>query len=537
MPPEEVQGVLGRAFSDFARDIDTAKTHLSRLAEGSVIVGAVRGMRPEDQAALATSFVPGVGDAAGLYADYTDIRENWDQVPWYDKAGMVGAAALGAVPVLPSRSQLHAGAEIARDKSLQFLHNTSAEKLNRIERMGGMPMPSLAVTDKSIPFDSFGDITLVGNPSSFDPKSSKLNDVFSADAYTVRAPSPVRVAKKGAGKIFQEKYKESEVYISDTAANIWNLEKKGDADLSAFQQVDNFFDRSGGEQLFAKEKGINLDNPRDSYEAIKPYRDSGEFGQWKMDQMDEIFEDGEMFVTNPNRDYYTQKARLKPYTAEELTKFMKKSAGAGGEGGMVSNSPGAVRAATTSRMKNLQAMVDKKESLKTAEDMAEFKQTSGMIGDDLQEAFKPYYKYDSDRYGYGGEFNDMVIMSERNGLSKAFGEVGFEGVPDDLVQELTDYKNLLRSAPTEYFEAKPRRVVGLQEFGGAIVPEGTSPEALNILKRHGIDRIESYTDEASKSSARAAFQDLMFSLGLSATVAGGLVYGSGQVSPEDGEGI
>ena len=120
MPPEEVQGVLGRAFSNFARDIDTAKTHLSRLAEGSVIVGAVRGMRPEDQAALATSFVPGVGDAAGLYADYTDIRENWDQVPWYDKAGMVGAAALGAVPFVPSRSQVNAGAEVAREKTIAY---------------------------------------------------------------------------------------------------------------------------------------------------------------------------------------------------------------------------------------------------------------------------------------------------------------------------------------------------------------------------------------------------------------------------------
>jgi hypothetical protein len=120
MPPEEVQGVLGRAFSNFARDIDTAKTHLSRLAEGSVIVGAVRGMRPEDQAALATSMVPGVGDAAGLYADYTDIRENWDQVPWYDKAGMVGAAALGAVPFVPSRSQVNAGAEVARGMTIAY---------------------------------------------------------------------------------------------------------------------------------------------------------------------------------------------------------------------------------------------------------------------------------------------------------------------------------------------------------------------------------------------------------------------------------
>jgi hypothetical protein len=120
MPPEEVQGVLDRAFSNFARDIDTAKTHLSRLAEGSVIVGAVRGMRPEDQAALATSFVPGVGDAAGLYADYTDIRENWDQVPWHSKAAMVGAAALGAVPFVPSRSQVNAGAEVARGMTIAY---------------------------------------------------------------------------------------------------------------------------------------------------------------------------------------------------------------------------------------------------------------------------------------------------------------------------------------------------------------------------------------------------------------------------------
>ncbi len=91
-------------------------------------------------------------------------------------------------------------AENGDDAALVFIHNTSPEKLQRIQDMGGMPMPSIAVTKREIPFEGFGDISLIGKPSSFDPKATKLNKTYSADAYTVRAPQPVRVAKKSAGK-------------------------------------------------------------------------------------------------------------------------------------------------------------------------------------------------------------------------------------------------------------------------------------------------------------------------------------------------
>ena len=118
--PDEVRQILGNAFSDFAGDLDTATNHLSRLAEGSVIVGMVRNMRPEDRAALGTSMIPVVGDALGAYADYTDIKENWDDVPWLSKVAMGGAALIGAIPILPSRAQIHAGAgalgDVARQK-------------------------------------------------------------------------------------------------------------------------------------------------------------------------------------------------------------------------------------------------------------------------------------------------------------------------------------------------------------------------------------------------------------------------------------
>ena len=145
-------------------------------------------------------------------------------------------------------------------KDLMFLHNTNAGKLARQESMGGLPMPSIAVTQKDIPFEGFGDITLVGKPDNFDPKSSKLNQAFSADAYTVRAPRPLRIAKKGAGKAFDAKYgaklKELDIYADETISNIWNLEGlENGANVSEYNQVADWFDNRAS-PLFRAEKNI-----------------------------------------------------------------------------------------------------------------------------------------------------------------------------------------------------------------------------------------------------------------------------------------
>ena len=78
--------------------------------------------------------------------------------------------------------------EKAREKNLVVYHNVSLEKLNDAIRLGGLPMPSLAVTKKEIPFGNFGEITLIGNRDMIDPQKSKDNDVFSRDGYTVRRP-------------------------------------------------------------------------------------------------------------------------------------------------------------------------------------------------------------------------------------------------------------------------------------------------------------------------------------------------------------
>ena len=76
--------------------------------------------------------------------------------------------------------------EKAREKNLVVYHNVTTDKLSDAIKLGGLPMPSLAVTKKDIPFEDFGEITLIGNRDMIDPKKSGYNEVFSRDAYIVR---------------------------------------------------------------------------------------------------------------------------------------------------------------------------------------------------------------------------------------------------------------------------------------------------------------------------------------------------------------
>lgn len=78
--------------------------------------------------------------------------------------------------------------QTAADKDLVVYHNVSVGKLREAIKLGGLPMPSLAITKRDIPFGDFGEITLIGDKDVIDPRKSRANEVFSRDAYTVRKP-------------------------------------------------------------------------------------------------------------------------------------------------------------------------------------------------------------------------------------------------------------------------------------------------------------------------------------------------------------
>lgn len=82
-----------------------------------------------------------------------------------------------------------------------------------------------------------------------------------------------------------------------------------------------------------------------------------------------------------------------------------------------------------------------------------------------------------------------------------------ETAVDDIVSLVSDISNM----PTEYFEAKPQRAVGLDEIAYVVVPE-TSTELVDVLNERGIEtRTYISGDEADRVKALNSDESVLFS--------------------------
>ncbi|MDO4494945.1 MAG: hypothetical protein Q4B62_04065 [Clostridiaceae bacterium] len=69
------------------------------------------------------------------------------------------------------------------------VHNISFENLLKSFELGGLAMPSIAVTKAKMGHSRFGNISLVFRKETIDPKANSDNRVYSSDAYTPTFPS------------------------------------------------------------------------------------------------------------------------------------------------------------------------------------------------------------------------------------------------------------------------------------------------------------------------------------------------------------
>ena len=102
-----------------------------------------------------------------------------------DKTTEIGTG--GVIKEMPLEQYAVEGGTSA-PKNMVITHNLSVDALVNADKIGGLPMPSLAVTKNTNPLDGFGDITLVAKPETFDPKKAK-NRFFNADIYSPRYPT------------------------------------------------------------------------------------------------------------------------------------------------------------------------------------------------------------------------------------------------------------------------------------------------------------------------------------------------------------
>lgn len=84
---------------------------------------------------------------------------------------------------------------VEETRDLLAMHNMTVDNLRGALKLGGLPMPSIAIVKASAGHSKYGPISVVFEKNTIDPQADRRNKVYGGDAYTPTAPQveyPVR---------------------------------------------------------------------------------------------------------------------------------------------------------------------------------------------------------------------------------------------------------------------------------------------------------------------------------------------------------
>ena len=100
------------------------------------------------------------------------------------------------------KSQFSLKAPVEETKNLLALHNLTEKNLLDAAKLGGLPMPSIAIVKADEGHGEYGDISFVFSKDTIDPQLFRSNKVYGYDAWTPTAPQiEYEVNEKSAKKI------------------------------------------------------------------------------------------------------------------------------------------------------------------------------------------------------------------------------------------------------------------------------------------------------------------------------------------------
>lgn len=170
---------------------------------------------------------------------------------------------------------------------------------------------------------------------------------------------------------------------------------------------------------------------------------------------------------------------------------------------------GKVRAAQSVRFSNIEQMREyAKTAIRSEAEVAQYRKEADKLLDQYRKAVIEYSKH-GNTWDALDESMEAIAKggASREGIRKALAKnFNVSKMPDSVIDLAVDAANALLTAPVPYFEAKPQRAVSLNEFNGAIVPIGTSQEAIDVLEKNGIQW--TYYDPQSEGSREAAVASL-----------------------------
>lgn len=272
-----------------------------------------------------------------------------------------------------------------------------------------------------------------------------------------------------------------------------------DIDLADFRE--NFYDRDGSIRRSVIDQ-IRLEiqdrrNPGvDKYSARRAVRDAikgheKEFAEWVENNFGDVIAEERIVTETASGDL-----KLLPHTLDNVVKVMK----AGLRDGEDFNyGVGSIRSKVAKQFKSVKDIQANRDKLIPADAMdalkdevnEEFVALAGVFGQYEDPAV-------SNSFGWLDIFSERLKEMADTGGRYPYGN----NVPAEVIQAGRDFLEKLANMPTEYFEAKIQRAVGLDEFKAAVIPNDTPQEARNVLMYSRVPVVE-YDPNVEGSRAAA----------------------------------
>lgn len=232
-----------------------------------------------------------------------------------------------------------------------------------------------------------------------------------------------------------------------------------------------------------------------------------------------IYNGKEYLTSQGNRRTFNQ--THEEYNLKNLVKVLTKQNTVAGEQGFGSGQNfGTFQAKLSNKFNSI-------EDIKNAENRLQYNEETKNILDNYQEQVYKLmseisdYNYDKGQSYYyidsgGYALNDFAELKKHNieNLDKVLEDnnINSKAVPIKVKNDIIKVVNDLKNIPTDYFEAKPQRAVGLDEIQMAVIPNSWSVETKQKITDKGIPYTEYDPNiEGDRQRVINQFDDLKFS--------------------------
>ena len=383
--------------------------------------------------------------------------------------------------------------------NLIAVHNIYTDKLVKSLKLGGFPMPSIAVTKADMGHENYGECSFVFEKSTIDPKADKRNKIYGGDAWTPTYPAiEYKVSEKVIQRV-KDKYEEIKSKTGDDTNGLFEYtytlpdrlnEAKGEQNLLKKLYTDKKI-----QQAYKADTGTSKIDKVAYEEWVKSLFEGVEEKQGVPNGKDDLD------ANNSNFDAYHYEETL-----ENVVKSMVNKSNGEVDFGGITGIWGVAQKefASADEMK-----ADSKRLYKMDDDT--YSEIKSNFSEQLTEIAKAIDPSDSD---FAGE---NIVNAVRNSKTKSgiksYIKEYYPDITDTVVDDIVNLVHGIMEMPTGYFEAKPQRAVRFDEVKYAVVPETLDENIKKQLSEYGIQIVEyEKGNEEDRTAKLNSLDDVKFSI-------------------------